>query len=84
MRNELFLELEFGILHYICVCQLKSAPDGLSVTEMEIRQFQAVFPDSAQSRMFFYFRSPQVLRYGLTFYPSTFRASGLDHDLEND
>ncbi|XP_034166297.2 telomerase protein component 1 isoform X2 [Pangasianodon hypophthalmus] len=40
---------------------LKSAPDGLSVTEMEIRQFQAVFPDSAQSRMFFYFRSPQLL-----------------------
>ncbi|KAK3531414.1 hypothetical protein QTP70_019258 [Hemibagrus guttatus] len=41
--------------------ELKSAPEGLSVTEMEIRQFQAVFPDSAQSRMFFYFRSPQVL-----------------------
>ncbi|KAM9469252.1 telomerase protein component 1-like isoform 2-T2 [Clarias gariepinus] len=40
---------------------LKSAPEGLSVTEMEIRQFQAVFPDSAQSRMFFYFRSPQLL-----------------------
>ncbi|KAI5099211.1 telomerase protein component 1, partial [Silurus meridionalis] len=41
---------------------LKSAPGGLSVTEMEIRQFQAVFPDSAHSRMFFYFRSPQFLR----------------------
>ncbi|KAF5895478.1 telomerase protein component 1-like, partial [Clarias magur] len=40
---------------------LKSAPEGLSVTEMEIRQFRAVFPDSAQSRMFFYFRSPQLL-----------------------
>ncbi|KAF7699669.1 hypothetical protein HF521_002627 [Silurus meridionalis] len=40
---------------------LKSAPGGLSVTEMEIRQFQAVFPDSAHSRMFFYFRSPQFL-----------------------
>ncbi|KTF83124.1 hypothetical protein cypCar_00047657, partial [Cyprinus carpio] len=38
--------------------QLNSAPDGLSSTEMEIRQFQALFPDSAQSRMFFYFRSP--------------------------
>ncbi|XP_047676292.1 telomerase protein component 1 isoform X2 [Tachysurus fulvidraco] len=40
---------------------LKSAPDGLSVTEMEIRQFQAMFSDSAPSRMFFYFRSPQIL-----------------------
>ncbi|TSK49623.1 Telomerase protein component 1 [Bagarius yarrelli] len=40
---------------------LNSSPDGLSITEMEIRQFQAVFPDSAQSRAFFYFRSPQVL-----------------------
>ncbi|XP_062873352.1 telomerase protein component 1-like [Trichomycterus rosablanca] len=40
---------------------LSSAPDGLSVTEMEIRQFRAVFPDSAQSRMFFYFRSPQLV-----------------------
>ncbi|KAK2900722.1 hypothetical protein Q8A67_008837 [Cirrhinus molitorella] len=39
---------------------LNSAPDGLSVTEMEIRQFQALFPDSAQSRMFFYFRSPHL------------------------
>ncbi|MCJ8740420.1 hypothetical protein PDJAM_G00058670 [Pangasius djambal] len=42
---------------------LQSARDGLSVTEMEIRQFQAVFPDSAQSRMFFYFRSPELLRF---------------------
>ncbi|XP_073705050.1 telomerase protein component 1 isoform X2 [Garra rufa] len=39
---------------------LNSAPDGLSITEMEIRQFQAQFPDSAQSRMFFYFRSPHL------------------------
>ncbi|KAF4117538.1 hypothetical protein G5714_002091 [Onychostoma macrolepis] len=39
---------------------LNSAPDGLSVTEMEIRQFQALYPDSAQSRMFFYFRSPRL------------------------
>uniref|UniRef100_A0A8C2K428 TROVE domain-containing protein n=1 Tax=Cyprinus carpio TaxID=7962 RepID=A0A8C2K428_CYPCA len=30
---------------------LNSAPDGLSSTEMEIRQFQALFPDSAQSRI---------------------------------
>ncbi|RXN37538.1 telomerase component 1 [Labeo rohita] len=39
---------------------LNSAPDGLSITEMEIRQFQALFPDSAQSHMFFYFRSPNL------------------------
>ncbi|RXN33639.1 telomerase component 1 [Labeo rohita] len=39
---------------------VNSAPDGLSITEMEIQQFQALFPDSAQSRMFFYFRSPHL------------------------
>ncbi|XP_077088615.1 telomerase protein component 1 [Siphateles boraxobius] len=39
---------------------LNSAPDGLSITEMEIRQFQALYPDSAQSRMFLYFRSPHL------------------------
>ncbi|XP_056092464.1 telomerase protein component 1 [Rhinichthys klamathensis goyatoka] len=39
---------------------LNSAPDGLSITEMEIRQFQALYPDSAQSRMFFCFRSPHL------------------------
>ncbi|XP_059419370.1 telomerase protein component 1 isoform X2 [Carassius carassius] len=39
---------------------LSSAPDGLSITEMEIRQFQALHPDTAQSRMFFYFRSPHL------------------------
>ncbi|XP_049322801.1 telomerase protein component 1 [Astyanax mexicanus] len=39
---------------------LNSAPDGMSITEMEIRQFQAVYPDSAQGRMFFYFRSPHL------------------------
>ncbi|XP_030629420.1 telomerase protein component 1 [Chanos chanos] len=39
---------------------LESAPSGLSITEMEIRQFEALFPDSAQSRMFFYFRSPHL------------------------
>ncbi|XP_066518169.1 telomerase protein component 1-like [Hoplias malabaricus] len=39
---------------------LNSTPDGLSITEMEIRQFQALYSDSAQSRMFFYFRSPNL------------------------
>ncbi|XP_057189566.1 telomerase protein component 1 [Triplophysa rosa] len=41
---------------------LGSAPSGLSITEMEIRQFEALYPDSAQSRMFFYFRSPHLTR----------------------
>ncbi|XP_016365537.1 telomerase protein component 1-like isoform X2 [Sinocyclocheilus rhinocerous] len=39
---------------------LNSASNGLSITEMEIRQFQALYPDTAQSRMFFYFRSPRL------------------------
>ncbi|TRY98943.1 hypothetical protein DNTS_016997 [Danionella cerebrum] len=39
---------------------LNSTSDGLSITEMEIRQFQALYPDSAQSRMFFYFRSSDL------------------------
>lgn len=42
---------------------LSSAPDGLSITEMEIRQFQHMFCDSAQSRMFFYFRSPHLVSF---------------------
>ncbi|XP_051989952.1 telomerase protein component 1 isoform X1 [Xyrauchen texanus] len=41
---------------------MDSAPPGMSITEMEIRQFQALYPDSAQSRMFFYFRSPHLSR----------------------
>uniref|UniRef100_A0A8C1N922 TROVE domain-containing protein n=1 Tax=Cyprinus carpio TaxID=7962 RepID=A0A8C1N922_CYPCA len=40
---------------------LNSAPDGLSSTEMEIRQFQALFPDSAQSSVIF-------SRYSMSFY----------------
>ncbi|XP_049326021.1 telomerase protein component 1-like isoform X1 [Astyanax mexicanus] len=40
---------------------LGTDPCSLSITEMEIRQFQSVYPDSAQNRMFFYFRSPQLL-----------------------
>ncbi|XP_062413709.1 telomerase protein component 1 isoform X2 [Pungitius pungitius] len=39
---------------------LASAPAGLSVTEMEIRQFQALHPDAAPQRMFCYFRDPSV------------------------
>ncbi|KAL6103821.1 tep1 [Pungitius sinensis] len=39
---------------------LASAPAGLSVTEMEIRQFQALYPDAAPQRMFCYFRDPNV------------------------
>ncbi|XP_076831908.1 telomerase protein component 1-like [Brachyhypopomus gauderio] len=41
---------------------LDSAPAGISVTEMEIRQFQALYPDSAQERMMFYIRSPHLAR----------------------
>ncbi|KAG9331111.1 hypothetical protein JZ751_020245, partial [Albula glossodonta] len=41
---------------------LSSAPEGLSITEMEIRQFQELHPDSAQKRMFFYFRHPHLSR----------------------
>ncbi|XP_059200044.1 telomerase protein component 1 [Centropristis striata] len=40
---------------------LASAPDGLSITEMEIRQFQALFPDTKQ-RMLCYFRDPNVTK----------------------
>ncbi|KAJ8397340.1 hypothetical protein AAFF_G00438890 [Aldrovandia affinis] len=41
---------------------VSSAPAGLSITEMEIRQFQELHPDSAQSRMIFYFRAPHLSR----------------------
>ncbi|XP_070774707.1 telomerase protein component 1 [Enoplosus armatus] len=39
---------------------LASAPAGLSITEMEIRQFQALYPDAAHQRMFCYFRDPNI------------------------
>ncbi|XP_068460550.1 telomerase protein component 1 [Clinocottus analis] len=39
---------------------LASAPAGLSVTELEIRQFQALYPDTASQRMFCYFRDPNI------------------------
>ncbi|KAM6989331.1 telomerase protein component 1 [Tautogolabrus adspersus] len=41
---------------------LASAPAGLSVTEMEIRQFEALYPDTANQRMFCYFRDPNVIK----------------------
>ncbi|XP_047446201.1 telomerase protein component 1 isoform X2 [Mugil cephalus] len=41
---------------------LASAPDGLSITEMEISQFQALYPDTADQRMFFYFRDPNITK----------------------
>ncbi|XP_018533631.1 telomerase protein component 1 [Lates calcarifer] len=41
---------------------LASAPAGLSITEMEIRQFQALFPDTAHQRMFCYFRDPNITK----------------------
>ncbi|XP_067462602.1 telomerase protein component 1 [Thunnus thynnus] len=41
---------------------LASAPAGLSITEMEIRQFQALYPDTAHQRMFCYFRDPNIVK----------------------
>ncbi|XP_036939136.1 telomerase protein component 1 isoform X2 [Acanthopagrus latus] len=41
---------------------LASAPAGLSITEMEIRQFEALYPDSAHQRMLCYFRDPNVVK----------------------
>ncbi|XP_024136918.1 telomerase protein component 1 isoform X2 [Oryzias melastigma] len=41
---------------------LSSAPAGMSITEMEIRQFQALYPDTANQRMFCYFRDPNVVK----------------------
>ncbi|XP_067330361.1 telomerase protein component 1-like isoform X1 [Channa argus] len=41
---------------------LASAPPGLSITEMEIRQFQALYPDTARQRMFCYFRDPNITK----------------------
>ncbi|KAM4729089.1 telomerase protein component 1 [Anableps anableps] len=41
---------------------LASAPAGLSITEMEIRQFQALYPGTAQQRMLCYFRDPSVVK----------------------
>ncbi|KPP60713.1 hypothetical protein Z043_121260, partial [Scleropages formosus] len=42
---------------------IESAPPRLSITEMEIRQFESLYPESAESRMFFYFRSPHFSSY---------------------
>lgn len=53
---------DFEILLFLCV-QLASAPAGLSITEMEMRQFQALFPDVAQEQMFCYFRDPNITKY---------------------
>uniref|UniRef100_A0A673B3A3 TROVE domain-containing protein n=1 Tax=Sphaeramia orbicularis TaxID=375764 RepID=A0A673B3A3_9TELE len=39
-----------------------SAPAGLSITEMEIRQFEALYPDTAHQRMFCYFRDPNITK----------------------
>lgn len=42
--------------------QLASAPEGLSVTEMEIRHFEAIYPNTASQRMFCYFRDPNIIK----------------------
>ncbi|XP_035526254.1 telomerase protein component 1 [Morone saxatilis] len=41
---------------------LATAPPGLSITEMEIRQFQALYPDTDHQRMFCYFRDPNIIK----------------------
>ncbi|XP_042353328.1 telomerase protein component 1 isoform X2 [Plectropomus leopardus] len=41
---------------------LASAPEGLSITEMEIRQFQALYPETVRQRMFCYFRDPNITK----------------------
>uniref|UniRef100_UPI0037E81F20 telomerase protein component 1 n=1 Tax=Semicossyphus pulcher TaxID=241346 RepID=UPI0037E81F20 len=41
---------------------LEWAPAGLSVTEMEIRQFQSLYPDTANQRMLCYFRDPNITK----------------------
>ncbi|XP_008297460.1 telomerase protein component 1 [Stegastes partitus] len=41
---------------------LASAPEGLSITEMEIRQFEALYPNVAHQRMFCYFRDPNIVK----------------------
>ncbi|KAM9349866.1 telomerase protein component 1 [Symphorus nematophorus] len=41
---------------------LDSAPAGLSITEMEMRQFLALYPDTAHQRMFCYFRDPKIVK----------------------
>ncbi|CAL8278850.1 unnamed protein product [Lota lota] len=40
---------------------LASAPSDLSITELEIRQFEALYPDDMNQRTFCYFRDPAVL-----------------------
>ncbi|XP_066579080.1 telomerase protein component 1 isoform X2 [Amia ocellicauda] len=41
---------------------LKRAQPGLSVTELEILQFKEMYPDTANGRMFFFLRSPDMIR----------------------
>uniref|UniRef100_A0A8C7V7G8 TROVE domain-containing protein n=1 Tax=Oryzias sinensis TaxID=183150 RepID=A0A8C7V7G8_9TELE len=41
---------------------LSSAPAGMSITEMEICQFQALYPDTANQRMLCYFRDPNIVK----------------------
>ncbi|XP_066579076.1 telomerase protein component 1 isoform X2 [Amia ocellicauda] len=41
---------------------LKRAHPGLSVTELEILQFKEMYPDTANGRMFFFLRSPDMIR----------------------
>ncbi|PWA30048.1 hypothetical protein CCH79_00009700, partial [Gambusia affinis] len=57
---------------------LASAPAGLSITEMEIRQFQALYPGAAQQRMFCYFRDPSIIKSVPVAWRSDFAAESKD------
>uniref|UniRef100_A0A096MDF2 TROVE domain-containing protein n=1 Tax=Poecilia formosa TaxID=48698 RepID=A0A096MDF2_POEFO len=57
---------------------LASAPAGLSITEMEIRQFQALYPGVAQQRMFCYFRDPSIIKSVPVAWRSDFAAESKD------
>lgn len=49
--------------NFILCAQLASAPAGLSITEMEIRQFEALYPDTVHQRLLCYFRDPNIIKY---------------------
>ncbi|XP_037131488.1 telomerase protein component 1 isoform X2 [Syngnathus acus] len=57
---------------------LKSEPEGLSVTDMEIRHFQALYGDAAKQRMLCYFRNPDVIKTVPVAWRSHFAAESKD------
>ncbi|MED6236630.1 hypothetical protein ATANTOWER_011924, partial [Ataeniobius toweri] len=57
---------------------LASAPAGLSITEMEIRQFQALYPGTANQRVFCYIRDPSVIKSVPVAWRSDFTAESME------